>query len=153
MIDGRPLYTPLFSGVIWDAVDVPLEDIERIEVVRGPGAVMWGPNAVNGVINIISRRAQATKGGQARVATGNEMRGGLSAVGAEPPGDRVAYRVWGKLEYQTPAYHSERTLLFPGNTRIRSPGSMIWISPRAVWDFVSTASPTRKTGGCCRGIV
>ena len=45
MIDGRSLYTPLFSGVLWDSVDVPLEDVERIEVVLGPGAVMWGPNA------------------------------------------------------------------------------------------------------------
>ncbi len=51
MIDGRSLYTPLFSGVLWDMIDVPLENIERIEIVRGPGAVMWGPNAVNGVIN------------------------------------------------------------------------------------------------------
>ena len=115
MIDGRPVYTPLFSGVIWDAVDVPLEDIERIEVVRGPGAVMWGPNAVNGVINIISRRAQATKGGQARVTTGNEMRAGLSARWGGEAGDRVAYRVWGKLEYRTPAYHSGGLYYFPGN--------------------------------------
>ena len=62
MIDGRSLYTPLFSGVIWDAIDVPLGDVEQIEVVRGPGAVMWGPNAVNGVINIITKKAQQTKG-------------------------------------------------------------------------------------------
>ena len=64
MIDGRSLYTPLFSGVIWDSVDVPLGDIEQIEIVRGPGAVMWGPNAVNGVINIITKRAQSTTGTQ-----------------------------------------------------------------------------------------
>src|SRR6185369_4249869 len=48
MIDGRSLYTPLFSGVVWDAIDVTMADIEQIEIVRGPGAVMWGPNAVNG---------------------------------------------------------------------------------------------------------
>src|SRR5579862_975438 len=64
MIDGRSLYTPLFSGVIWDSIGVPMQDIEQIEVVRGPGAVMWGPNAVNGVINIITRRARDTKGVQ-----------------------------------------------------------------------------------------
>ncbi|HEY2015433.1 MAG TPA: Plug domain-containing protein, partial [Bryobacteraceae bacterium] len=49
MIDGRSLYTPFFAGVIWDSIDIPLENIQQIEVVRGPGAVMWGPNAVNGV--------------------------------------------------------------------------------------------------------
>src|SRR5712692_6215471 len=64
MIDGRSLYTPLFSGVIWDAVNVPLGDVAQIEIVRGPGAVMWGPNAVNGVINIITKKTQSTKGGQ-----------------------------------------------------------------------------------------
>ena len=115
MIDGRPIYTPLFSGVIWDAVDVPLEDIERIEVVRGPGAVMWGPNAVNGVINIISRARKATRGGQASLATGDEMRGRLSARWGGAAGDRVAYRVWGKLDYQTPAYHSSGLYYLPGN--------------------------------------
>src|SRR5579871_4299261 len=62
MIDGRSLYTPLFSGVLWDMLDVPLENIERIEIVRGPGAVMWGPNAVNGVINIITKKAADTQG-------------------------------------------------------------------------------------------
>jgi iron complex outermembrane receptor protein len=58
LIDGRSVYTPLFSGVFWDVQDVLLEDIERIEVISGPGATLWGSNAVNGVINIISRRSQ-----------------------------------------------------------------------------------------------
>src|SRR5579884_4116359 len=71
MVDGRSLYTPLFSGVIWDAIDVPLEDIDRIEVVLGPGAVMWGPNAANGVINIITRKARATEGSTVSIGAGN----------------------------------------------------------------------------------
>jgi iron complex outermembrane receptor protein len=106
MIDGRSLYTPLFGGVIWDAVDVDLEDIEQIEVVRGPGAVMWGPNAVNGVINIITKRAQATKGGTATAATGSELRGETQVRWGDAPSDQFAYRVWGKLEDSTPAYGS-----------------------------------------------
>jgi iron complex outermembrane receptor protein len=63
MIDGRTVYSPLFSGVYWDAQQVFLEDVDRIEVIRGPGATVWGANAVNGVINILSRSARDTQGG------------------------------------------------------------------------------------------
>jgi len=62
MIDGRTIYTPLDAGVFWDAQNIPLEDIDRIEVVSGPGGALWGANAVNGVINIVTRNAQATQG-------------------------------------------------------------------------------------------
>ena len=63
LIDGRTVYTPIFSGVFWDQQDVMLEDVERIEVISGPGATLWGANAVNGVINVISRRSSDTQGG------------------------------------------------------------------------------------------
>lgn len=105
MIDGRSLYMPLFSGVIWDSIDVPMGDIAQIEVVRGPGSVMWGPNAVNGVINIITKKAQQTKGTQVTASAGNEARGVESRFGAAP-NDKIAYRVWGKLDYRNPAYDS-----------------------------------------------
>ena len=62
LIDGRIVYTPLFSGVFWDAQDTLLEDVDRIEVISGPGATLWGANAVNGVINVITRPASATQG-------------------------------------------------------------------------------------------
>ena len=62
LIDGRTVYSPLFNGVFWDVQEVPLENIERIEVIRGPGAAIWGANAVNGVINIISKKASDTQG-------------------------------------------------------------------------------------------
>ena len=72
LIDGRTVYTPLNAGVFWDVQDLPLEDIERIEVIRGPGASLWGANAVNGVINIITKRAQDTQGGLVVSGVGNQ---------------------------------------------------------------------------------
>lgn len=73
--DGRSVYTPLFSGVIWENLDTPLEDIERIEVIRGPGAAMWGSNAVNGVINIITMHGADTQGGLMSGGTGSSEQG------------------------------------------------------------------------------
>nr|WP_249060558.1 TonB-dependent receptor plug domain-containing protein [Desulfobacter hydrogenophilus] len=63
LVDGRSVYTPSFSGVYWEVTNVLLEDVDRIEVIRGPGATIWGSNAVNGVINIITKRADDTQGG------------------------------------------------------------------------------------------
>ena len=83
LIDGRSVYTPLFSGVFWDAQDVMLEDIERIEVISGPGGVLWGLNAVNGVINITTRSARETEGS-------------LVALRAATDGAGVAFRQGGK---------------------------------------------------------
>ncbi|MGH8196592.1 MAG: TonB-dependent receptor plug domain-containing protein [Steroidobacteraceae bacterium] len=72
LIDGRSVYSPLYAGVFWDAQDTLLEDIERIEVISGPGGTLWGANAVNGVINIITRQAQDTRGGYGELLGGDE---------------------------------------------------------------------------------
>lgn len=84
LIDGRSVYAPSFSGVYWDQIDVPLEDIERIEVIRGPGGTAWGANAMNGVINIITMSSQATKGGLLVGQAGSKKAAGSRNTEAAP---------------------------------------------------------------------
>src|SRR5881296_3479801 len=73
MIDGRVVYTPLFAGVFWDVQDTLMEDIDRIEVISGPGASLWGANAVNGVINVITKSAKETQGGLVTAGGGTQL--------------------------------------------------------------------------------
>ena len=96
LIDGRSVYTPLFAGVYWDVQDLPLEDINRIEVIRGPGASLWGANAVNGVINITTKDAKDTQGLLVTGGAGNEERGfGTIRYGGQL-GENAFYRVYAK---------------------------------------------------------
>jgi iron complex outermembrane receptor protein len=95
LIDGRTVYSPLFSGVFWDAQDVMLEDVERIEVISGPGGTLWGTNAVNGVINVISRSAASTQGGLIAANAGNSESGTAVRYGGTIGVDG-SYRVYGK---------------------------------------------------------
>lgn len=98
LIDGRVVYTPLYSGVFWDVQDVVLADIERIEVISGPAATLWGGNAVNGVINVITRSAQDSQGGRAEMTGGEGL-----AVGAMRHGAALDagghYRIYGRLAH------------------------------------------------------
>ena len=96
LIDGRAVYDPLFSGVYWDVQDTALEDIERIEVIRGPGASLWGANAVNGVINIITKRASDTQGLLASAIAGDQERAIFTARYGGSAGDNVHWRAYGK---------------------------------------------------------
>lgn len=97
LIDGRTVYSPLFSGVFWDMQDVVLEDIDRIEVIRGPGATLWGANAVNGIINIITKPSAETEGTLASVLGGTEDRLITTLRHGGRLSDDASYRVWGKF--------------------------------------------------------
>jgi iron complex outermembrane receptor protein len=94
LIDGRTVYTPVFVGVFWDSQNVPLENIERIEVIRGPGAAVWGSNAVNGVINIITKSADKTQGGSVDAGAGNAITGPETILYGGKARGLGAYRVY-----------------------------------------------------------
>jgi iron complex outermembrane receptor protein len=96
LIDGRSVYTPLFSGVYWNIQDVMLEDVDRIEVIRGPGATLWGANAVDGVINIITKPAQATQGALVVAEGGTEERTAESVRYGGKLGNSAFYRIYSK---------------------------------------------------------
>jgi iron complex outermembrane receptor protein len=92
LIDGRTVYSPLFSGVFWDVQQVPLETIDRIEVIRGPGAAVWGANAVNGVINIITKKAADSQGGLISGGGGTQEHGFGTALFGGKLGSDTYYR-------------------------------------------------------------
>src|SRR2546421_307155 len=96
LIDGRTVYTPLYSGVFWDVQDVPLWDVDRIEVISGPGATLWGANAVNGVINIITKPAQDAQGLVLSGGGGTVLQGLGGARYGGALGRNVHYRAYGK---------------------------------------------------------
>jgi len=96
LIDGRIAYSPIFSGVFWDIQDTLLEDIDRIEIIRGPGASLWGSNAVNGIINIITKNAQETLGGLATAGFGSEEHGFGSLRYGDTLGEQGAFRFYAK---------------------------------------------------------
>ncbi|HEY2380640.1 MAG TPA: TonB-dependent receptor [Terriglobia bacterium] len=106
LIDGRSVYTPLFSGVYWNVQDTLLEDVDRIEVIRGPGATLWGANAVNGVINIITKEASNTQGAVVTADAGNELRGAGSARFGGKLGDNTYYRVYQKYFNWAPSTYA-----------------------------------------------
>jgi iron complex outermembrane receptor protein len=100
LIDGRTVYTPISSGVYWDQLDVPLEDIDRIEITRGPGGTIWGANAVNGVINIITKNSGATQGADVSAGGGSQGKAqGLAQYGGKI-GQIGTYRVFGDYANQ-----------------------------------------------------
>ena len=108
LIDGRNVYTPLFAGVYWDVQDMPLENIERIEVIRGPGGTIWGPNAANGVINIITKGSADTPGVRATALAGTVAHTiDDLQVGADVPSRKLSFRLFGRGFERAHEYHTD----------------------------------------------
>lgn len=99
LIDGRIIYTPLYSGVFWDSQDILLQDIERIEVISGPGGTLWGVNAVNGVINVITKKSSRTQGRFVEVSGGNIVQHIALRQGGYLD-DNKSYRIYGKFNQE-----------------------------------------------------
>jgi len=108
LMDGRSLYNPLLAGTYWEVQDTDIEDIDRIEVIRGPGGSVWGSNAVNGVINIITKSSKETQGLLVTGATGNFQRGfGTIRYGGQNSDGSVSYRVYAKGYDRGAEYHPD----------------------------------------------
>ena len=107
LIDGRTVYTPLFDGTYWEVQDTPMDDIDRIEVIRGPGGTIWGPNAVNGVINIITKDTKDTHGMLASAGGGNEEQGFFNFRYGGGNGKGFNYRIYGKGFTRGPEVHPD----------------------------------------------
>ena len=118
LVDGRSVYSPLFSGVIWNLINVPLEEIDRIEIVRGPGATLWGADAVNGVINVITRTASSSQGVLVTSEVGSAERGGGSF--------RYGGRLNANASYRVDANGFSRS----GTTLVENAKSESWVGGR-----------------------
>lgn len=107
LIDGRSVYTPLFAGVYWQVQATPLEDIERIEVIRGPGGAIWGANAVDGIINIITKNSKDTHGALLSLGGGNVDQGNYAFRFGGGNGRGFDYRIYGMGFTRGPEFHSD----------------------------------------------
>jgi len=132
LIDGRTVYSEVFSGAPWDQIDLPLENIERIEVIRGPGAAVWGTNAVNGVINIITRKTRST--------TGLSVSSNISRIGqiasiryGAALGQRAQYRAFAGYVDRSPFDTASGMHAFDGEKIVRGGGRLDWQENPSNW--------------------
>jgi iron complex outermembrane recepter protein len=134
LVDGRTVYNPLFAGTYWEVQDYPLEDVDRIEIIRGPGGTLWGANAFNGVINVITKSARETQGGYLEAGAGTEER----AFGTVRYGGRLAEGAW----YRGYASGFDRDALFNPSGREYDAWRMGRSGFRTDWDVGTRDSVT-----------
>jgi len=127
LMDGRTLYTPLYAGVFWDVQDYLLADIDRIEVIAGPGGTLWGANAVNGVINITSKSAKDTQGLYLEAGGGNQLQDFTGLRYGTTLASNVYFRVYGK-------YFDRAGEVFAGGAGAGDPWTMGQTGFRMDWD-------------------
>ena len=157
LVDGRSVYNRIFSGVLWDTEDLMLEDIDRIEVIRGPGAAMWGANAVNGVINIVTKAAADTQGGLVRVEGGRAgeqagvryggtlRRGKLPAVFPVDRARSVAHRAGhGRQRRVAQRHHRVPRRLGDTARRVHAAGRRHGRPARALWPNLDPQTAARE---------
>jgi iron complex outermembrane receptor protein len=126
LMDGRSLYTPVYTGVEWDGQDTLLTDIDRIEIIRGPGATVWGANAVNGVINIITKDAKDTQGGAVNYQMGSLEKGTIAARYGGALGDTAHYRVFSKYFNRRSMPDTDGATAWGGWESARQGGRLDW---------------------------
>jgi iron complex outermembrane recepter protein len=125
LLDGRSIYSPLYGGVEWWEQDFILEDIDRIEIIRGPGATMWGANAMNGIINIVTRKSSETKGSLVSIALGDELKFMAQARYGGELSETADYRLYAKSTSCDGAYSLRNKRDLEDNWRIKSAGFRI----------------------------
>ncbi len=137
LVDGRTAYTELFAGVFWEALDTLLEDVERIEVIRGPGGSVWGANAVNGVVNIITKSADQTQSGFAQTGGAFRDRRGIALRQGGKAWEHGGYRFYGKYVQQDALDSDQGDLLADQWHNFRVGGRYDWAgSPQSDFSLV-----------------
>ncbi|WP_394131957.1 TonB-dependent receptor plug domain-containing protein [Shewanella maritima] len=153
MINGQSLYTPKFAAVYWETINVPLYDIERIEVIRGQGGLLWASNANNGVINIITKNSLDSRGLYSDVSTGNQTKLNANLRYGDVIGENSSYRVFGHYKE---GEESDRGIEFPPNdsTEQYSYGFRFDYSPTDDWfGFIQADTTHSKLGQNFRGVI
>jgi iron complex outermembrane receptor protein len=136
LIDGRTVYSEVFAGALWDQIDLPLDDIERIEIIRGPGAAVWGTNAVNGVVNIITKRTRSTMGLRSSGSVGRINESTFLRYGGTL-GRRAQYRGYAGYVNREPFELPSGKPAFDGEDTVRAGGRLDW--QRSGSDWITTS--------------
>ncbi|MEM6605046.1 MAG: TonB-dependent receptor [Pseudomonadota bacterium] len=146
LMDGRPIYSPVFSGVFWDIQDAVLEDIDRIEVIRGPGATLWGANAVNGVINILTKNSDDTRGVLISALSGDQERGTISARYGGTLGDIGSYRLFARY-FDRESNHVQGERFAADDWQQTRFGYRVDLSPTSIDSIISSGAVYESRAG------